>query len=53
MMTLDCADVRRQRAEETLTTALSEASYFAISDSALVLFTWGGDTLTFARVILR
>jgi heat shock protein HslJ len=48
MVQMDCAPDARRRAEETLTTALSETSHFSVSPGRLVLTTWGGDTLYYA-----
>jgi heat shock protein HslJ len=48
-MEVDCPDARRQLSEGTFTTALSETSHFALMGDELVLLTWGGDTLRFAR----
>jgi heat shock protein HslJ len=48
MVQMDCAPDARRRAEETLTTALSETSHFTVSAQQLVLTTWGGDTLRYS-----
>ena len=49
MTTTECSDERRRRREEELTTVMSETSYFTLTPTTLTLFTWGGDTVTFAK----
>jgi heat shock protein HslJ len=53
MTSMDCPDDRRRRREEELTTVMSETSYFALTPTILTLFTWGGDTVAFAKADQR
>ena len=53
MLQMDCTPDARRRAEETLTTALSETSHFSVSAGQLTLTTWGGDTLHYSALSKR